>query len=41
MKNVYLQLACNILIYGRGKFVGDFIMGNIICANFTTRYRSG
>jgi hypothetical protein len=22
------------IIYGRGKFVGDFNMGNIICANF-------
>ena len=29
------------IIYGRGMFVGDFNMGNIICANFTTRYRSG
>jgi hypothetical protein len=23
------------IIYGRGKFVGDFDMGNIICVNFT------
>jgi hypothetical protein len=23
------------IIYGRGKFVGDFNMGSIICANFT------
>jgi hypothetical protein len=23
------------IIYGRGKFVGDFDMGNIISANFT------
>ena len=28
------------IIYGRGKFVGDFNMGNI-CANFTPRFRSG
>jgi hypothetical protein len=29
------------IIYGSGKFVGDFNMGNIICANVTPRYRSG
>jgi hypothetical protein len=23
------------IIYGRGKFVGDFNMGNIICANIS------
>ena len=23
------------IIYGRGKLVGDFNMGNIICRNFT------
>jgi hypothetical protein len=23
------------IIYGRGKFVGDFNMGDIICTNFT------
>jgi hypothetical protein len=29
------------IIYGRGKFVGDFNMGITICAIYTTRFRSG
>ena len=36
--NIYRICPIRIeIIYGRGKFVGDFNMGNIICANFTPR----
>ena len=40
--NIYRICPIRIeIIYGRGKFVGDFNMGNIICANITPRLRSG
>ena len=38
IKNLPYMSICPIrieIIYGRGKFVGDFDMGNIILANFT------
>ena len=36
--NIYRICPIRIeIIYGRGKFVGDFNMGNIIWANFTPR----
>jgi hypothetical protein len=41
-KAVTPKYSCVIeIIYGRGKFVGDFNMGNIICANFTPHNISG
>jgi hypothetical protein len=32
--NIHNRFLVIEIIYGRGKFVGDFNMGNIICANF-------